>query len=355
MDHAVAAGDHPAPEPPAIQQEVQRGAAVERQLRQANRALTALSRCNRAVIAASDEITLFREVCAILTQQAGYRLAWAGVPLHDPQKSVLPVAWAGFEDGYLETTHLSWADCERGRGPTGRCIRGRQPIAIADAHEDPSFAPWREEALRRGFHSCISLPVRSPRQLIGVLNVYATEVNAFSEEEIRLLLELADNLGFGIAMLRERAARERAQEAERKSQRRLFQFLDLLPVGVYILDASGAPYYANQQAVAILGRGIEGLTSVRDLVEAYGVFVTSTGAPYPVERFPVARALAGETATASDMEIKSPAGVVPIEVVAAPVKDAQGRVEFAVAAFQDVSARRRTGPAALPRRTAAQQ
>ena len=34
------------------------------------------------------------------------------------------------------------------------------------------------------------------------------------------------------------------------------QFLDQLPVGVFILDRHGRPCYANQAAQALLGRGV---------------------------------------------------------------------------------------------------
>lgn len=192
---------------------------VERKLRQVTRALTALSRCTRAVVSAADETTLLRDVCLILTEQAGYRLAWAGVPVDDEYKSVRPLAWAGFEDGYLETARISWADCERGRGPTGRAIRSQQPVITHDAVTDPDFAPWREQALLRGFRSCISLPLLAQGQLVGVLNVYAAEVNAFSEDELHLLVEMADNLGFGFAAIRERFARNSLQQQLAQAQK----------------------------------------------------------------------------------------------------------------------------------------
>ena len=53
----------------------------------------------------------------------GYRMAWVGFAEDDENKTVLPVACAGYDQGYLDQAKITWADTERGRGPTGTAIR----------------------------------------------------------------------------------------------------------------------------------------------------------------------------------------------------------------------------------------
>jgi GAF domain-containing protein len=115
-------------------------------LLKANRALKALSECNEAVIRATNESDFIHEICRIVVEVAGYRLAWIGFAQLDKQKSVSPVASWGYEEGYLEILKITWADTERGRGPTGTAIRTRQPCIARNIQEDPNFEPWRAEA-----------------------------------------------------------------------------------------------------------------------------------------------------------------------------------------------------------------
>jgi PAS domain S-box-containing protein len=132
------------------------------------------------------------------------------------------MAWAGAEDGYLATAKITWADADRGRGPTGIAIRTGKTDCIQDFAEDPKAAPWRDSALQRGYRSSIALPLKDEsNNTFGALIIYCTEVNAFTPDEIRLLEELAGDLAFGIMVLRDRIERKRAEDALR-AERGLF-------------------------------------------------------------------------------------------------------------------------------------
>ena len=76
---------------------------------------------------------------------------------------------------------------------------------------DPNVAPWREDALKRGYASAASLPLRVDQETIGVLNIRAAEPDAFDEEELNLLSDTADDLAYGIQMLRMKSKREQAE------------------------------------------------------------------------------------------------------------------------------------------------
>ena len=90
---------------------------------QASRALKAITECHQALIRATNETELLNEVCRIIVEVGGYRMAWVGYAEEDAHKSVRPVAQTGFDEGYVEKLNLTWADKKRGRGPTGKAIR----------------------------------------------------------------------------------------------------------------------------------------------------------------------------------------------------------------------------------------
>jgi PAS domain S-box-containing protein len=193
------------------------GMAREAELRRINQALHTLRSCNQALIRATDEAHLLGEICRVIVEQGGYRMAWVGFAENDAARTVRPVASAGYEAGYLETLHITWADEPRGRGPTGTAIRTRQPAVCRDMHTDPRFAPWREDALRRGYAASIVLPLLEQDAVIGAISIYATEPTAFDAEEVRLLQGLAEDLVFGIRTLRSRLAHRESTEALRRA------------------------------------------------------------------------------------------------------------------------------------------
>jgi signal transduction histidine kinase len=187
------------------------------QLRRANRALRAIGSCNQAVVRATDEPALLKEVCRVIVEVASYRLCWVGYVEHDAARTVRPVAQAGYEEGYLKTVNVTWADTERGRGPVGTAVRTREPAVFQDVAVDPRFLPWRAEALKRGYASVLGIPLLTDSTVVGVLAIYASEPDAFDDEELGLLRALANDLAYGIMALRTRAEHAQAQEALRKA------------------------------------------------------------------------------------------------------------------------------------------
>jgi PAS domain S-box-containing protein len=218
---------------------------AERELRRVNRALATLSECNQAVARATQESQLLQEICRIIVEVGGYRLAWVGFAEQGETKTVRPVAQAGYEEGYLETINITWADTDEGRGPTGTAIRTGEPVVASDILTNPDFAPWRDQAVKRGYSSSVALPLFGDARPFGALNIYAGEPDAFDVEELELLADLAGNLAYGIRGLRTHAARERAEETLRESEERyrlLFsKMLDGFALHEIICDEAGKP------------------------------------------------------------------------------------------------------------------
>ena len=184
---------------------------VDTSLRRANRALRVLSTVNQALIYGESEPALLNLVCKALVDQGGYKSAWAGFAEHDQNKSVRPVAQCGVDDGYLDHAQISWADTERGRGPTGTAARTGTVQVFRDLGSNPRVLAWRAEVLRRGYASAIALPLATGPNTVGVLTIYSKETNAFDDEEVALLKELAADLSFGILTHRSNLERHRAE------------------------------------------------------------------------------------------------------------------------------------------------
>jgi signal transduction histidine kinase/PAS domain-containing protein len=139
-----------------------------------------------------------------------------------------------------------------------------------------------------------------------------------------------------------------ASERLRESEARLAQFLEGVPLGVVVYDAAGRMIYRNLRARAISDLptgGPEpgyrlGRTPVQ-VAEEEQFRVAGSDEPYPADRLPGTRALAGEQVSADDIEAKRGDRRVPLEVWATPVFDGDGTVLYAIVAFQDITERRR--------------
>jgi PAS domain S-box-containing protein len=198
--------------------------------KRADAALLATLECGEAMIRATTERELLESICAAIVKMGSYRMAWVGFPDPGKTKSIVPAARAGAGRDYVDKAKISWAaDEPRGSGPIGRAIRTRKPVACRDLAHDPRFAPWRREALRRGYASVIALPLIWQSECLGTLAIYSDQAVAFQREEAELLGNLAGDIAYGLIALRTRAERERLQrellEISEREQRRFAQDL----------------------------------------------------------------------------------------------------------------------------------
>ncbi|MGD8309800.1 MAG: PAS domain S-box protein, partial [Chromatiales bacterium] len=212
----------------------------EQALRRRNRALRTLSACNEALVRAGDEDQLLGDVCRVLVEQGGYPLSWVGYAQDDAERSLRPVASCGEASDYLDEVRVRWGDDELGRGPGGTTVRTGAVQRIGSIAADPSFGPWREQALARGFACVISLPLLDQERAFGVLSVYSRSGDAFDDDEAALLGELASDLAFGIRALRTEEERRSIQE---RHEAAMLQTVQAIARTVEMRD----PYTAGHQ------------------------------------------------------------------------------------------------------------
>lgn len=184
----------------------------ERSQKKLNRALRLLSECNIALVHAKDEQELLNQICRLVVEIGGHEAAWVSFAENDLDKSVRLVAQSGHEHGYLSSANVSWADTPRGQGPTGIAIRTGKTFVDQDCQKNPNMAPWHDAIIKNGFQSSIGLPLSSKNRVLGAICIYSNELNAFNPDEVHLLEELANNLSYGMEVLRIRTEHEEAEK-----------------------------------------------------------------------------------------------------------------------------------------------
>ena len=191
--------------------------AAETSLRRLNRTLKTLSAGNEALVRATSGTELLGEMCRVVVEVGGYRMAWVGVPQQDAAKSVTPVAWAGETGEYLKNARITWADEPGSEGPHGQAIRSGKPQITQNLGIGAHNGSWREAAAESGFASSLVLPLKDATGVFAILTIDSAEPGAFDGDALELLQELANDLAYGVSAQREHTTREQLEKRWRAS------------------------------------------------------------------------------------------------------------------------------------------
>ncbi|MGK7892164.1 MAG: ATP-binding protein, partial [Xenococcus sp. (in: cyanobacteria)] len=183
--------------------------------------------------------------------------------------------------------------------------------------------------------SILCTPLVDRAKLVGLLyleNNLAT--NAFTTDRIELLNLLSSQIAISIE-------NAKLYSELQSNQKTLTQFLEAMPVGVGVLDATGKPYYLNQTAENIIGQGVIN-TDSEQLSSTYQVYQAGSDRIYPTQELPAIRALQGEQVTKDDLEIHRDDRIIPLEVSGTPIYDRDNNITYGLITFQDISQRQKT-------------
>ncbi|MGC2062432.1 MAG: GAF domain-containing protein [Thermodesulfovibrionales bacterium] len=186
--------------------------ALEERIQQRTRFYALLAGINETIFRMRDKKTLFGEVCRIMVEAGGFRLAWVG--LLDPESREISIEESYGAREYLEGIKIIASDVPEGRGPTGRAIVEARHIINLDFEEDPNMTPWRERARKHSIRSSSAFPLRIRQDVIGALTIYSGEPSFFTNEEVSLLLSVADNISFALEAIE---IAEKQQEISRRA------------------------------------------------------------------------------------------------------------------------------------------
>ncbi|WP_143133350.1 EAL domain-containing protein [Pseudoduganella namucuonensis] len=192
----------------AAEREIEQIARLER----VDRSWNLLSACSQSLVKAGDETALLEAICGHLADLGGYRMAWVGYARDDEEQTVEAVAHAGTDRDYLSGLRLSWGADVKTQGGFGTAIHQRRTLVCKQLADDLVFSAWRSIAFPHGVQGCIALPLLEDGRAFGVLGIYTADPRVFTEEELKLLQNLSEDLAFGIVSRRQVAQRQHAEE-----------------------------------------------------------------------------------------------------------------------------------------------
>ncbi len=310
----------------------------EHKLIRANRALRVLTAVNRTLLHAHGEHELLQEMCRAIVEAGCYRMTWVGYAMSD--KRVRQVAAWGAEADFLDGLNITWDTAESGRGPTGTAIRQGITVVCNDIPADPDYAPWRERAQHHGYASSLAVPLWLDGTVLGTLNIYAAEAEAFDEDVIELLEEAANDLAYGIAMQRSEITHTQTRGDLKRLEEKNALILDSTGEGIVGLDREGRITFINKAASTVLQLTAE--EAPGQSLHALSHHTRADGTPYPREECHIYMACRDGTASrgADDLFWRKDGTSFPVEYVSIPLRDEQGELAGAVLSFMDVTERK---------------
>ena len=206
-------------------QDISAKVRAEEDLKRANRMLRVLSAGNEALVRAGSESGLLEAVCRAIVEVGDYPSVWVayGSGADTPR-----VAMQAGEPGVLDSCASYW---ESEHCVVNQVLRGGEPVIMRASQVQGA---WCETAKRHGFLAEAALPLKRGAETFGVLSILSRQEGAFNADEVKLLKELAGDLGYGIAGQRGEVVRCQAE-----SRLRLFeQAIESSANGIMISDST---------------------------------------------------------------------------------------------------------------------
>ncbi|NRT55720.1 PAS domain S-box protein [Sphaerotilus uruguayifluvii] len=225
----------------AVWRDITESRRHEARIHRLNQAYAVLSGVNEAIVRLRDPDRLHAEVCRIVVEIGGFRMAWIGQVEDD---AIVPLVHAGHADGYLDRLRLPLHD-ER-PGPTAQALLSGAPAIINDIAADLRMKPWREAALRHGYRASAAFPVVVGERARCVLSVYAGSAGHFDTEQIALYTRLAQDVGFALEL-------RGAEAATRQEQRLREQMMESVAGLFFVLDRRGRVMMWNRRLEEVTG------------------------------------------------------------------------------------------------------
>lgn len=174
--------------------------AHEIKLRRINRLLLAIRNINEYSLVAESEEALYRFVCEALKGLDD--IVGVVIAVKQPDYVLKPIAWAGFSEAMISTLRILWDESSLGSGVMGIVARDGKPVVAADIENDPRYLPWRELVQTWRLKSVAAVPLSINDNEKGVLAIYSSLRNAFDEETVNLMVEIASDIAAGMHALR---------------------------------------------------------------------------------------------------------------------------------------------------------
>ena len=162
-----------------------------------NRIYRMLSGINALVVRVQGREELFAEACRVAVDEGQFSLAWIGTVDGTPSGLRFASGSGVAKEYFVKISDSLLASSEDQMSAASAAVQQNQPFIINSIETAPNN-PLQDAALSYGFQSLCALPLRSGSSVAGVLCLYADSKGLFDSDEMKLLVELSEDISFAI-------------------------------------------------------------------------------------------------------------------------------------------------------------
>ena len=169
----------------------------EARIRRLTRTHAVLSGINSTILRVHGRSALLAQSCDIAVRVGGLAFSVVAAPHRSAERPV--VAWAGASSGLVELVG-EWLVTESTQHDSvvEQSTRLRRPIIVDDLRQASDLGPIRDALLAAGHQALAVLPVLVSGQIDCLMALFADQAGFFDDDQVKLLAELADNIGFAL-------------------------------------------------------------------------------------------------------------------------------------------------------------
>ena len=238
----------------------------ESRIRMLNCTHSVLSSVNQVITRAQEASSMLGQCCQIAVSSGGFSLAWIG--LEDGETNALRrVAHAGGSDRFLEVIAQCLDTPSAEECVLNKALRESLPVLCPITEEGQCSGTFQAEAWRSGIRALAVFPLKLEGQKCqGIFMLCASDPQAFNQEQMPLLGELARDIAFGLECRENERQKAEAQRALRDSEERFRLLVHSAPDAVLVL-IEGRISYMNAAAFSLFGVSSEQQMIGRDMIE----------------------------------------------------------------------------------------
>ena len=225
---------------------------AEEKINAINRLYSFSSHVNQAIVHVSDQRALFNKICRIIAIDEGkFKVAIIGV-VNEKQRTINIVEQCGLA---REDIPLFMDVSLDNEGLQAQVLHSGIYRVCNDLQSDVAMESWHAFTRSRGWGSGIVLPIKKGGVAFATLNVFSERLDFFTDQEIELLNEVANDISFALDVFEKEKQRQVAENKLRHSELRLKQAQSIAHFGSWERDLSTGILNWSDETLRIYGLG----------------------------------------------------------------------------------------------------
>jgi len=151
-------------------------------------------------------------------------------------------------------------------------------------------------------------------------------------KQTKLLIKVSDR--------QQRDKLNEVQQVAITNEQHLAQFLEAIPLGVFVVNHERKPYYANRTAFQTFYNQNESICDIEELIKLYDHNIEQNANEVTKKCLPLEQALLYGKACSGEITLSFQNQIIPLEISSMPIFDQKGRVTYVIVVFKNISERK---------------